>query len=531
MAPSAMKLVFYVVAFLFGAGVLTTAGASRILFALPLSATSHNNVITTLSRELAVRGHTVKVITPHPIKDPPVNYTQIDTSESTKGLFQSPKVTDKNSVIETCFLISRLSEAICKDMLLSPEVQDLIKEAKTGKGYDMVVVSMFYCDCAYAFAHIFDAPLVIISPAGSFPVTDTMVGNPALPSFVPDVFSPFSDKMSFMERVMNSLIHLGTLTFHHTLIYPKHNAILREVFGDSFPSVQELEKRVALVLLNQHHSILFPRPLVPNLVEVGGMHVKPPKPLPQDIKKIMDDAKNGVIYFSLGSNLKSAGLPDSIRDSLMAAFGELKQTVLWKWEEDSLPGQPSNVKISKWWPQADILAHPHIKVFITHGGLLSFQEAVDRGVPLIGIPFYGDQDMNMKHVSDLGVGLKMEYESITKELVLENINQILKDPSYSKRMKQLSALWKDRPEPPLEKAVYWTEYVLRHNGAKHLMSAGTELAWCQYYLIDVATVILGIVFGVLAIGVLMLCYLIRLCKRKPTKKGSAKDKSSKQKKH
>jgi glucuronosyltransferase len=42
---------------------------------------------------------------------------------------------------------------------------------------------------------------------------------------------------------------------------------------------------------------------------------------------------------------------------------------------------------------------------------------------------------------------------------------------------------------PLETAVYWTEYVIRHKGAPHLRSAAVGMPWYQYYLIDVLLVI------------------------------------------
>ena len=69
----------------------------------------------------------------------------------------------------------------------------------------------------------------------------------------------------------------------------------------------------------------------------------------------MDDAPNGVVYFSLGSNLKSTNMPVAQREALLKAFSQLKQKVLWKWEDDILPGQPDNVKLGKWLPQSDIL--------------------------------------------------------------------------------------------------------------------------------------------------------------------------------
>lgn len=69
----------------------------------------------------------------------------------------------------------------------------------------------------------------------------------------------------------------------------------------------------------------------------------------------MDNASDGVIYFSMGSVLQSSDLPDDKRDALLEAFSQLKQHVLWKWEAEVLPAQPENVRVGKWFPQADVL--------------------------------------------------------------------------------------------------------------------------------------------------------------------------------
>jgi glucuronosyltransferase len=69
----------------------------------------------------------------------------------------------------------------------------------------------------------------------------------------------------------------------------------------------------------------------------------------------LDEAPNGVIYFSMGSVLQGSEMPDSMRNAFVEAFSKLEQSVLWKWETDSLPGKPSNVKLGKWLPQSDIL--------------------------------------------------------------------------------------------------------------------------------------------------------------------------------
>ena len=56
------------------------------------------------------------------------------------------------------------------------------------------------------------------------------------------------------------------------------------------------------------------------------------------------------------------------RKMFLNTFSKLKQKVLWKWETEKMDDLPKNVKLSKWVPQQDVLGHPNIKAFITHGG-------------------------------------------------------------------------------------------------------------------------------------------------------------------
>lgn len=74
----------------------------------------------------------------------------------------------------------------------------------------------------------------------------------------------------------------------------------------------------------------------------------------QNLKQLLDNAKNGLIYFSMGSNLKSKQMPEEVKKSLLKMFSTLKYTVLWKFEEN-LIGTPSNVHIVQWAPQQSIL--------------------------------------------------------------------------------------------------------------------------------------------------------------------------------
>jgi glucuronosyltransferase len=71
----------------------------------------------------------------------------------------------------------------------------------------------------------------------------------------------------------------------------------------------------------------------------------------------MDAAKAGVIYFSMGSVIQGSEIPKEKLNALLSAFAELPQKVIFKWEQDSMPGKPSNVKIGKWLPQQSILCN------------------------------------------------------------------------------------------------------------------------------------------------------------------------------
>lgn len=62
-----------------------------------------------------------------------------------------------------------------------------------------------------------------------------------------------------------------------------------------------------------------------------------------------------------------------------------------------------------------------------------------------------------------------------------------------------SRLFRDRPQSALDTAIFWTEYVIRHRGAPHLQSAAVKLAWYQYLLIDVITLMLGSVLIILLV--------------------------------
>lgn len=105
---------------------------------------------------------------------------------------------------------------------------------------------------------------------------------------------------------------------------------------------------------------------------------------------------------SLGTNVESRGLSNETIINIVRTFEQFPQyNFLWKFEADKLPiDPPKNLRISKFLPQNDLLAHPKLKLFITHAGSLSTQEALWYGKPCVALPVFLDQfNVSMKKIS------------------------------------------------------------------------------------------------------------------------------------
>lgn len=75
-----------------------------------------------------------------------------------------------------------------------------------------------------------------------------------------------------------------------------------------------------------------------------------------------------MIYFSFGSCVRSVDIPTKQLNVFIETFRRLKQKVLWKFENETMPNMPSNVMIRQWIPQNDVLAHENVVLFLAHGG-------------------------------------------------------------------------------------------------------------------------------------------------------------------
>ncbi|XP_049767214.1 UDP-glycosyltransferase UGT5-like [Schistocerca cancellata] len=465
--------------------LLEATRAAHVLVVFPLGSPSHWNLGRAIAKGLHAQGHRITAVTPFPGQGPPNNWTDVALPNTmsffghTAGLFDLGTASDFAVLLK----MQKFGTYSCEIFLQHENVKKLFS---SNEKYDVMIIEIFFCECFLALSHIFKIPVIQFATFSPPAWMGDVVGNPSPPAYVPEPFLEYSDHMTFFQRLHNTVFSTYCRVVRNLYYMPSQDVILRRYVDDpTLPSLLEMERKSSMVLANSHFSVLHPRPLLPAMVEVGGMHVSPPKKLPEDLQKFLDGAKDGAVVFSLGSNLRSADLGEDKRTAILTAFSKLKQRVIWKWETETLPGKPENLMVKKWLPQADILAHKNLKVFITHGGLLSTFEAVYHGVPVVGVPVFGDQELNMIRAEEKGYALRLQFNNLTAESFFWAITEVLHNPSYRMKAQQLSRLFHDRPRTPLQEVVYWTEYVVRHKGAPHMRSAALELCWYQRLLLDV----------------------------------------------
>lgn len=72
----------------------------------------------------------------------------------------------------------------------------------------------------------------------------------------------------------------------------------------------------------------------------------------------------------------------------------------------------------------------------------------------------------------------------------------------------MKALWTDHPMKSIDRAMWWIEYVLRHNGTRHLRSPTADVSWAAYLLLDVILVIVSVITISILLIYKLLAYLL-----------------------
>jgi len=101
--------------------------------------------------------------------------------------------------------------------------------------------------------------------------------------------------------------------------------------------------------------------------------------------------------------------------------------------------------LAPWCPQDEVLSHPSIGAFLTHGGWNSTLESISRGIPMLCWPFFDEQPMNCRYLCTIW-GIGMEINHHVKREEVEAIVKQMMEGEKGKRMKNNALQWKKKAE-------------------------------------------------------------------------------------
>ncbi|XP_025898952.1 UDP-glucuronosyltransferase 2A1-like isoform X3 [Nothoprocta perdicaria] len=333
-------------------------------------------------------------------------------------------------------------------------------------------------------------------------------GLPAPPSYVPAILSRLTDRMSFTEKLQNIIFYALADTMYHRIFGGEWDQFYSDVLGRPTTLCETMGK-AEMWLIRTYWDFEFPRPFVPNFEFVGGLHCQPAKPLPKEMEEfVQSSGEHGIVVFSLGSMVHNLTAEKS--NTIARALSQIPQKVLWRYKGRKPEALGPNTRIYDWIPQNDLLGHPLAKAFITHGGTNGIYEAIYHGIPLVGMPMFADQHDNIAHMRAKGAAVELDFGTLKTQELVDALNTVINNSTYKENALRLSRIHHDQPMKPLDRAVFWIEFVMRHKGAKHLRPASHHLTWYQYHCLDV----LAFLFICVAITVFVLVKCCLFCCRK-----------------
>uniref|UniRef100_A0A3B5KIS6 UDP-glucuronosyltransferase n=1 Tax=Takifugu rubripes TaxID=31033 RepID=A0A3B5KIS6_TAKRU len=485
------------------------------LLVIPMDG-SHWVDLKALAQEMGRRGHRVTVVIPEvSIRMGPGKYYDTVTFPVPydKAVIDSIMVANKDVIKKSTV---SFMEKIQKQFTQFQKIKGFLHSTAESLLFNASIISQLE---QQNFDAVLTDPMVptgaLIARKLGLPIVNLLRGIPCLldmksagcpspPSYVPRFFTGYTDKMNFKERTINTMVALLE-PLMCKLLFWQFDYISHQFLGEEV-GIAEVLSESAVWLLRIDMTLELPRPLMPNTILVGGINCNVRDALPEDLLPWVS-GEHGFIVFTLGTAVSE--MPEETTTIFLEAFRQIPQKVIWRYTGQIDGNLPDNVKIMKWVPQNDLLAHPGARAFITHAGSHGLYEGLCHAVPMVMVPLLAEQPDNAEKMASRGAGILLNIFSVTTEDIVQALNNVINDTRYKDNIKTLSELHKDQPINPLELSVYWTEFVMRHKGAKHLRPAVHDLNWIQYYCLDVVAFLFTILLLVVVLTVKCLKVFLR----------------------
>uniref|UniRef100_A0A8C9RVJ1 UDP-glucuronosyltransferase n=1 Tax=Scleropages formosus TaxID=113540 RepID=A0A8C9RVJ1_SCLFO len=387
---------------------------------------SHWLSMEILVKELSRRGHDAVVLLPETsflIRGSDhyrnevfrVPYT-IEELDASVNAFKRMDAQDFFSNVQNLLNFSNMQIKGCEGLLYDTPLMDRLQ----GEGFDIVLTDPFL-PCGPLIAETFAIPPVYFLRGLPCGLEYEAIQCPTPPSYIPRFFSGNTDVMNFPQRVKNILFTIQEY-FVCSKIYASFDELTSRYLGRD-TTYGEVLSHGAVWLMRYDFTFEYPRPLMPNMVLIGGINCAKINPLPATF--VDESGEHGFVVFTLGTLVSE--ISEERTQQFLQAFRRIPQKVLWRHTGPRPANVPHNVKLMKWLPQNDLLGHPKARAFMTHGGTHGLYEGICNAVPMVLMPLFGDQGENILHMEVRGVGVVLRIHDTTSEQIVWALNKVIND--------------------------------------------------------------------------------------------------------
>lgn len=111
---------------------------------------------------------------------------------------------------------------------------------------------------------------------------------------------------------------------------------------------------------------------------------------------------------------------------------------------------------------------------------------------------------------ELGKAEMLDYHTMTLENIKAAVGKVLENPKYLENARKIAAQFRDQKEKPLERAVWWAEWLIRNPHCGYLKSPVLRLGYIVGNSYDVIGAICFGLFLILFVVIKLCCFIVRL---------------------
>lgn len=255
--------------------------AMNVLAVETVTGKSHWNFMSALLRALTDNGHRVTAFTPYPDGER-INYTEIDIADEISAVdrdIDSPSYVLENFRKSTVMipLVMNMTRYVCDVIYENERMKEVLLLANNGGDpYDLIITERAASECVTYAAAVLNVPVVFSAPSPPKTTIEySVTGDVPNPATVSHVMAYHSVPRTFVQRLTNTLF----LAYSVFLNERKEAEMKTAVPGKPYDLATPVKP--SIVFSNTHRITEASRPFPPNVVQVGGIHLRPPGDTPK----------------------------------------------------------------------------------------------------------------------------------------------------------------------------------------------------------------------------------------------------------